>query len=86
MTEDFFSGSYQSVRHIDTRVEKGGILMPIYEYKCNICGQFFEKLIFSSGDEEKNPCPKCGDNEVRRVMSATGILGSSCAKASTGFS
>ncbi len=60
--------------------------MPIYEYKCDICGQVFEKLVFSSGDEERTLCPKCGDKKVRRVLSVAGILGSTCAKAPTGFS
>ena len=60
--------------------------MPIYEYKCEICGQVFEELVFSSEDEEKTRCPKCGDKKINRVMSVTGILESSCANAPTGFS
>lgn len=60
--------------------------MPIYEYKCKICGQFFEKLIYNSENEEKPSCPKCGDDKVSKVLSPTGILGSTCAKISDGFS
>jgi putative FmdB family regulatory protein len=59
--------------------------MPIYEYQCEICQQIFEKLVCSSGEEEVE-CPKCGHNKARRILSATGILASSCAKPSAGFS
>lgn len=46
--------------------------MPIYEYRCLICGEEFEKLVF--GNLEIN-CPKCNSKEIRKkfsVFSATG--------------
>ena len=58
--------------------------MPIYEYSCNICGQIFEKIAKSSENEKDIDCPKCGEKDVKRVMSITGMLGSSCAKPSSG--
>lgn len=41
--------------------------MPIYEYKCSVCGQHFEQLVLSR-DEEVH-CTKCGAKEVERKMS-----------------
>jgi putative FmdB family regulatory protein len=46
--------------------------MPIFEYKCNVCGEDFEKLVF--GNKEVN-CPKCNSKEVKKkfsVFCATG--------------
>lgn len=60
--------------------------MPIYEYKCNICGQIFEKLLFASDHEKEISCPKCGDKKISRLLSATGILGTRCAGTQKGFS
>lgn len=39
--------------------------MPIYEFKCEKCGDF-ETLVFVG---EEVTCPKCGGN-VHRIMSA----------------
>lgn len=39
--------------------------MPIYEYRCDKCGEF-EKLVFGNQDVV---CPQCGGT-VTRVMSA----------------
>jgi|LGVD01.1.fsa_nt_gb putative FmdB family regulatory protein len=48
--------------------------MPIYEYRCQECGEKFEKLVRSM----KNPgpeikCPKCGGREVEKLLSAFGL-------------
>lgn len=45
--------------------------MPIYEFKCSKCGEFFELLKMSSRDEEAIKCPKCGSDEFERVLSTT---------------
>ncbi|MFH1674292.1 MAG: zinc ribbon domain-containing protein [Pseudomonadota bacterium] len=60
--------------------------MPIYEYQCEKCRRIFERLVYSSEDNEQIVCPKCGAKQVKRVLSTTGILGSSCAGATSGFS
>ncbi len=61
--------------------------MPIYEYKCEICQQIFENFVFSSADKKKDiRCPKCGDKRVRPMVSMTGLMGTRCAKTSSGFS
>ena len=50
--------------------------MPIYEYKCEKCGNSFEKLVFSS-DKEPVFCPECKAEDVKRLLSSTGFIGSS---------
>jgi len=50
--------------------------MPIYEYKCEKCEHSFEKLVFSS-DSEQVACPKCGDKQVKRLLSHTNFIGNS---------
>ena len=45
--------------------------MPIYEFKCSKCEEFFELLIMSKDKEEEVKCPKCGSVEFERVMSTT---------------
>ena len=58
--------------------------MPIYEYGCQKCGHEFEELVFGSA----NPaCPKCGSNDVEKLMSKcchTGADGSSYDAGSAG--
>jgi len=57
--------------------------MPLYEYKCEKCSNFFEELV--TGDRDKKiPCPACGSSETQKCMSAIGGIsmksgGGSCA-------
>ena len=44
--------------------------MPIYEYKCNKCGNKFEQLVFPSDDEKGFECPACGKKDIERQFSA----------------
>lgn len=46
--------------------------MPIYEYKCEACGNEFEKLVFGSKEVE---CPSCSSSEVKRKLSVFGMSG-----------
>ncbi|WP_273333823.1 FmdB family zinc ribbon protein [Dictyoglomus turgidum] len=59
--------------------------MPIYEYRCENCGEKFEKLVM--GDEEIT-CPKCGSKKIIKLLSlfATQGLssGPSCSSCSGG--
>lgn len=48
--------------------------MPIYEFQCKICGNDFEKLIFSSKDKII-ACPDCGAKKVKRLLSTTRVIG-----------
>ncbi|MEW6067215.1 MAG: zinc ribbon domain-containing protein [Nitrospirota bacterium] len=40
--------------------------MPIYEYKCNACGEDFEKLVFGNTEIK---CPKCNSKETKKKFS-----------------
>ena len=44
--------------------------MPIYEFKCNKCGNCFEQIVFSSDDEGTFKCPACGKKDVSRLLSS----------------
>jgi putative FmdB family regulatory protein len=45
--------------------------LPLYEYKCNKCGNQFEKIeSYSAAETQK--CPKCG-GKADRMISAAGI-------------
>ncbi|MFY9814143.1 MAG: zinc ribbon domain-containing protein [Dehalococcoidales bacterium] len=44
--------------------------MPIYEYECQQCGRKFEYFLRSGGDENKVKCPKCGEDNPKRVVSS----------------
>lgn len=44
--------------------------MPIYEFKCSKCEEFFEVIVMGSDDKEIE-CPKCKSQEFERVVSAT---------------
>ncbi len=51
--------------------------MPIYEFKCSECDEFFEVIVMGS-DEKEIHCPKCKSQAFERVVSATNYaMGSS---------
>jgi putative FmdB family regulatory protein len=45
--------------------------MPIYEFKCVKCEEFFEVIVMGSTEEGVKGCPKCGSDEFERVVSKT---------------
>jgi putative FmdB family regulatory protein len=45
--------------------------MPIYEFKCLKCDEFFEILFRGRDEEIETLCPKCGSEEFERVISST---------------
>ena len=49
--------------------------MPIYEYRCQKCGEKFEKLVRSSTDQTELTCPNCGSNQTEKLMSVFGTSG-----------
>lgn len=52
--------------------------MPIYEFKCSKCEEFFEVIVMGSGDDREISCPKCQSPEFQRVVSTTNYaMGSS---------
>jgi len=51
--------------------------MPIYEFKCNRCGNTFEQLVFSSDGEDNFMCPSCGEGDTCRLMSSFSCVSTS---------
>ena len=51
------------------KLKRQGHLMPIYEFKCNKCEEFFELLVMGKSDEDELKCPKCGSQTFERVVS-----------------
>ena len=45
--------------------------MPIFEFKCSDCEEFFEFLFRNSDEEKEMKCPKCGSFAIERVISMT---------------
>ena len=45
--------------------------MPIYEFKCLKCEEFFELLVMGGDKDEEVKCPKCEEQTFERVMSTT---------------
>jgi len=45
--------------------------MPIFEFKCSKCEEFFEVIVMNSKDDETVNCPKCKSDEFERVVSTT---------------
>ena len=49
--------------------------MPTYDYYCGACEHTFEEqlLIKDRNKPTKKPCPKCGKNDIRKLVGAPGI-------------
>jgi putative FmdB family regulatory protein len=43
--------------------------MPIYEYKCDSCGNKFEKLVRRPEETTGLECPSCGDRHLSQEYS-----------------
>ncbi|MGR6035733.1 MAG: FmdB family zinc ribbon protein [Candidatus Nitrosoglobus sp.] len=46
--------------------------MPIYEYRCEACGHEME-LLQKIADEPLLQCPSCGEDQLRKLISAVGF-------------
>lgn len=66
--------------------------MPIFEYRCEECGDRFDAFFRRAEDADKDniTCSKCGSSRVRKLFSVIGLGGSgdglrsdSCGTAST---
>ncbi|HBC45998.1 MAG TPA: hypothetical protein DCZ43_03025 [candidate division Zixibacteria bacterium] len=55
--------------------------MPIYEYKCHKCGEKFEIFTLSQSDTSVI-CPKCGSENIERVMSSFASTGTNSGQSS----
>ncbi len=48
--------------------------MPIYEYGCTACNGRFQKLVQGFNDPHGLACPRCGNSQVRRLVSRFATL------------
>jgi putative FmdB family regulatory protein len=44
--------------------------MPIFEYRCDDCGNKFEKLVRRSAEADGAECPSCGRDHVTTQVSS----------------
>lgn len=49
--------------------------MPIYEYRCESCGENFEELVPARVDDSTVPCPRCGEHHAKRKLSTFATSG-----------
>ena len=47
--------------------------MPIYEYRCETCGEGFELFVRSTAGKAPPTCPKCGSQKVQKAISLFGV-------------
>ncbi len=60
--------------------------MPFYEYRCEACGQEFEKRMRFDQSEELPPCPHCESSRTKKKLSlfASGNTGGGSTSGSGG--
>lgn len=46
--------------------------MPIYEFKCNLCGHEFDKLTKINDNLAEIVCPQCGGQDAKKRISLCG--------------
>ena len=60
--------------------------MPIYEYKCELCSEQFEKIVPISQVDNSYPCPKCGEKKTKKMVSRTNFTLKGAGWAKDGYS
>jgi len=58
--------------------------MPLYEYKCNNCGEVSEFLIGVSREPEDPHCTSCGSPDIRRILSKSNFISGASSSVSRG--
>lgn len=48
---------------------EGELRMPLYEYRCQQCGELFELLRRADEADRDVTCPRCGAEDVERLLS-----------------
>jgi len=56
--------------------------MPIYEYRCNRCGEVSEILVGVGSDGEIVTCKHCGSNDLEKILSVASFTFSDSSRAS----
>ena len=57
--------------------------MPIYEYRCEACGEGFELFVRSASEKSPPACPKCGSTKVKKAISLFGVSASAGSRAAS---
>jgi putative FmdB family regulatory protein len=57
--------------------------MPIYDFRCQECGNVSEFLILSSSDSRTLDCPICGSQNLEKLISAPSLLRNSANTSNT---
>jgi putative FmdB family regulatory protein len=60
--------------------------MPVYEYRCDACGEVFDLFVRSSKQQPVPVCPKCESDKVRKNISLFGVGGASSVNRGGGVS
>ncbi|MDP7036898.1 MAG: zinc ribbon domain-containing protein [Candidatus Marinimicrobia bacterium] len=47
--------------------------MPVYDYRCESCGNRFDELVSFSKSDSEIECPKCSEKKSKRMLSAPSI-------------
>ena len=58
--------------------------MPLYEYRCQACGDEFEILRGLNDKDEDVKCPKCGEKKTEKLLSACCAVKGESSSASAG--
>ena len=48
--------------------------MPIYDFRCQDCGEVSEFLVANFSDSKTLGCPGCGSRNMERLISAPSLL------------
>ena len=48
--------------------------MPIYDFRCQECGEVSEFLVYSTRSDRKLACSGCGSQNLERLISAPTLL------------
>lgn len=51
--------------------------MPMYDYRCEGCGDTFEAIVSSSTSTDPVPCPACGETHTARKLISAFAVGAS---------
>jgi putative FmdB family regulatory protein len=57
--------------------------MPLYEYRCQACGDTFETLRGSHEKDADVECPRCGEKKAEKLISACCVAKGESSPAST---
>ena len=76
----FGSGIYRP-RSSLRRIEHGqNLYMPIYEYRCTVCGEISSLMTSVSNKPQAIDCEHCGSNDTVRVISLPSVRLSNLSK------